>query len=129
MNEIRDELLEKVIGGRSGAGLAEWAEKAVGQNYVFGGLGAGGFDDVGLIVSYAGGPRNAETMLAIAPEKGNIASLPEIPGIGLYKSGHVGVYLGSGMCVNAVNENRGVVIGSIGSGGWQYWFKISGLDY
>lgn len=130
--ELNDTVLGAVTGGAcgTGAGMAAWAENAVGWNYVWGGSGPSGVDCSGLICGYAYGcPRTSEAMFATAPVKGPISSMPELPGLGLYMPGHVGVYLGGGMAVDARNEDAGVCRGSISSLPWTQWFEIPGISY
>ena len=131
-NELSEKKLEQVVGGSgTGAGMASWALRAYneGWSYVWGGAAPGGVDASGLIYSYAGGARTSEAMIANASVSGPISTMPDQPGLGLYKSGHVGVYVGGGMAVSAENESVGVTISSIGVGGWTLWFRIPGVDY
>ena len=128
--ELNETELAGIAGGRGTAlGLADWAMRAVGWDFVWGGSEPGGVDSAGLIFSYAGGARHPEDMFRIAPEKGTISSIPDTPGIGVYKYGHVGVYVGGGMCVCALNEEEGVVYRGLAAGGWTHWFRIAGVEY
>ena len=51
--------------------------------------------------SISGGNTGADTA-----DQGSVGSLPDVPGIGLYTPGHVGVYVGNGMAVSARNEDE-----------------------
>jgi hypothetical protein len=91
-----------------------WTDEATGkQSY-----GSNGCKDYG-----ANGMRDA------AKEKGTIATLPEIPGLILWKSGHVGVYIGGGEVVEAKGFAAGVVRGKVAGRGFTHWFKQPGMEY
>lgn len=52
---------------------------------------------------------------------GNIDTLPEIPGVLLFKSGHVGVYIGNGWAVEAQGFSTGVVKTQVSKRPWTEW--------
>ena len=136
---LDDETLTCVAGGGierspsdlSAAGLAAWAQTAYmeGWSYVWGGSTPGSVDCSGLIYSYAHTNRETESMFACAPERGPIASIPEIPGIGVYAPGHVGVYIGRGMVIDARNEHEGICCAPISAIPWTHWFRVRGVYY
>lgn len=116
----------------TGAGLAEWALNAYYSkwSYVYGGATPGAVDCSGLIYSYCGGARVG--MLDVATEKGSVsAGIPRVHGLGLWMPGHVGVYVGDGMEVDARGDDYGVCYQSVSSSymGWTYWFKVAACDY
>jgi peptidoglycan hydrolase-like protein with peptidoglycan-binding domain len=115
----------------SGAGLTEWAYRAYneGWSYVWGGTSVGAVDCSGLIYSYAGGARTTEEMIAASSESGSIDTIPRVHGLGVYQYGHVGVYVGGGMAIDARDENSNVCLDSVSSKSWTQWFKISGVSY
>jgi hypothetical protein len=102
-------------------------------------------DCVGLIKSYiwwngltAVYPKNRETdvsangMLNVAKEKGPISTLPEIPGVCLWKEGHIGVYIGNGQVIEARGTKVGVIqspLTGVGSAGWTDWLKCPFITY
>lgn len=69
--------------------------------------------------------KGANSMLAWCKSKGckngKIATLPEVPGILLFSSGHVGVYVGNGYAVEARGFNYGVVKTKVTSRKWTEW--------
>ena len=71
----------------------------------------------------------ANNMYASAIEKGDINTLPEIPGIALHRDRHAGVYIGKGKVIEAKGHKFGVVETDLASGGWQHWFKVNGVEY
>ena len=52
---------------------------------------------------------------------GAIADLPNVPGILLFRTGHVGVYIGGDYAIEARGFNYGVVKTRVSSRGWQKW--------
>lgn len=72
---------------------------------------------------------SANGMFNAATEKGTIKTLPEIPGLILWKSGHVGTYIGNGELVEAKGFSYGVVRSKVSARGFTHWFKLPGLEY
>lgn len=118
---------------KTGDGLAAYAMNAYyeGWKYVWGGASYGAVDCSGLIYSYVGGgARVTEAMLNSSPESGYVSNgIPDIPGLGLWQPGHVGVYVGGGMAVDARNEVYNVCYESASSKSWVMWFKVAGVSY
>lgn len=116
--------------GKTGAGLAAYAQSAYsrGAQYVWGGVGPNGYDCSGLIYAYAGGAHNSEALLGLCTETGSASSIPDIPGLLLWRPGHVGVYVGGGMAIDARGTQYGIVYESA-AGKWQKWGKLSMLSY
>ncbi len=116
----------------TGTGLAEWALNAYYSNwsYVYGGSEPGAVDCSGLIYSYAGGYRCGDDQTFNASYRGYLSDgIPNIHGLGLYKPGHVGVYVGGGMAVDARGSDYGVCYESVYSHGWTQYFKVPGVSY
>lgn len=116
----------------TGVGLAEWALNAYYSNwsYVYGGSTPGAVDCSGLIYSYAGGYRVGDAQTFNSDYRGSMTSgIPNIHGLGLYQPGHVGVYVGNGMAVDARGDDYGVCYESVWSHGWTQYFKVPGVSY
>lgn len=71
-----------------------------------------------------------------ASEKGNIDSLPEIPGILLYMKGHCGIYIGNGNVIEATADTKlsGSLYGKVcqtklKDRKWLYWVMSKWLIY
>lgn len=60
---------------------------------------------------------------------GALSTMPEIPGLMLWKSGHVGVYIGSGYAIEAAGTRTGVIKTKVSGRGWQGWCKLPYIDY
>ncbi len=93
-----------------------WYEPGIGINY-----GANGYPDI-----------DSDTMFERAPESGEIDSIPEMPGLAVWCEGHIGIYIGDGVVVEAMGTEYGVVktelSGYTGSR-WTHWMKIEGISY
>lgn len=71
----------------------------------------------------------ADTMFENATEKGTIDTIPEIPGLAVWKEGHIGVYIGDGKVVEAYGTTSGVIRSELANGGWTHWLKIPYITY
>lgn len=75
----------------------------------------------------------ADQMYASAAEHGtdygSMDSMPEIIGLGLWKQGHWGVYVGNGYAIEAMGTQYGVVRTMVEGRGWQGWCKIPYINY
>ena len=71
----------------------------------------------------------ADTMYETATEKGTIDTIPEIPGLAVWKEGHIGVYIGEGKVVEAYGTTSGVIRSELANGGWTHWLKIPYISY
>lgn len=118
---------------KTGDGLAAYAMRAYNEGWVYswGGASPGAVDCSGLIYSYVGsGERTTEGMLNASPESGYVSNgVPDIPGLGLWQPGHVGVYVGDGMAVDARDEISNVCYQSVATKSWVMWFKVDGVSY
>ena len=72
---------------------------------------------------------NANGTLQRCKEKGPIGTIPETPGVLVFFPGHVGVYEGKGMVIEAMGFNHGVVRTRLSAGRWQNWGKHPMIDY
>ncbi len=72
-----------------------------------------------------------ESMKKAATTSGVISSLPETPGVIVYKKGHIGVYVGNGYVIECTLGSRGdgVVKTKLGTAGWTDWFYAPGITY
>lgn len=60
-------------------------------------------------------------MYEICTKKGDISTMPEVPGTLVFMKGHVGVYIGDGYVVEARGHAFGVVKTKLASRGWTKW--------
>lgn len=80
--------------------------------------GANGMPDIGADAMY----RNASV-------KGTIGTIPETPGLAVWKSGHIGVYIGDGEVIEAMGTNYGVVKTKLEDRNWTAWLEIPYIQY
>ena len=71
----------------------------------------------------ANGTRNA------CKEKGDISSMPDLPGVLVFYDGHVGIYIGNGEVIEARGHAYGVVRTKLSSRGWKWWGKHPAITY
>ena len=71
----------------------------------------------------------ADGMYYAAAESGTIDTIPEIPGLAVWHSGHIGVYIGNGEVIQAMGTRYGVVKTALGDSGWTHWLKIPYITY
>jgi cell wall-associated NlpC family hydrolase len=95
-----------------------YARSQVGKSYVSGGEGPGGFDCSGFTKSaYArAGIRLPHSSSAQAARARRIARSQARPGDLVVGPGHVGIYMGRGMMIDAGNHRTGVVYRKLYSG-------------
>ena len=72
---------------------------------------------------------NADYMASSVAEKGSIDTIPEIPGLAVWRSGHIGIYIGNGKVVEAKATRIGVVETNLSDGTWTHWIKIPYINY
>lgn len=73
--------------------------------------------------------KSANGTYEYAKVKGDIASIPEIPGICVHKNGHVGVYIGNGEVIEARGFDYGVVKTKLNARPWEHWFEYPFVTY
>lgn len=86
---------------------------------------------------------SCEGLLAEAKEKGDISSIPEIPGVLVYMKGHMGIYIGNGQVIESTaakyDGKKGRIYKTYFKGNgkgcdgkrttWTKWFKSPYLSY
>lgn len=99
-------------------------------------------DCVGLIKGYlwsdtpTSAPRynaqqdvSANTMRYVCSERGDMSTMPNIPGVLVFMNGHVGVYIGGGYVVEARGHEYGVVKTELKKRPWKWWGKCPWIEY
>ena len=64
-----------------------------------------------------------------ATDKGKIKDMPDLPGLAVWKSGHIGVYVGNGKVIEARGFDYGVVEYDLSDRPFTHWLKVPGLEY
>lgn len=73
--------------------------------------------------------KSANGMYKACKEKGSIATIPEIKGLLVWRSGHIGVYIGGGYVIEARGHAYGVVKTALKSRNWTNWGKCPYIEY
>lgn len=75
--------------------------------------------------------RNTSGMYSAASEIGDINSMPEIPGIILYMTGHVGIYIGNNEVIECTLSSfgDGIIKTNKNDRKWSSWLKMPEIDY
>ena len=71
----------------------------------------------------------ADQMYENATEKGSIDSMPEIPGLAVWHTGHIGIYIGDGEVIEAMGTRYGVVRTQLSDSRWTHWLKVPYITY
>lgn len=71
----------------------------------------------------------ANQMYQSATIKGPMSTMPEIKGLAVWKSGHIGIYIGNGYVIEAMGTKYGVVRTKVAGRGWQGWCKLPSITY
>lgn len=123
-----------------GANEAGGPMRTVGEKW----LGKRVTDCIGLIKSYAWyNPSNgsikpgangfsdcsASSIWGSVTESGEISSIPEVEGLGVWMPGHIGVYVGKGEVIEAMGTAYGVVKTKVAGRGWHKWLRIPHIQY
>lgn len=80
--------------------------------------GTNGMKDVG-----------ADGMHSAATVKGSMDTMPDTPGLAVWKSGHIGVYIGNGEVIEAMGTKYGVVKTKLAGRGWSAWLQVPYISY
>ena len=81
-------------------------------------IGANGMQDL-----------SANGMYDAATVKGEISTIPETPGLAVWKDGHIGIYVGDGNVIEAYGTERGVIRSALADGGWTHWLEVPSINY
>ena len=75
--------------------------------------------------------QSANGLFELCKETGPIKSIPDIPGLVVWKSGHIGVYVGGGYTIEARGFAYDCVMHKVTDGPWTKWGKLppSMLEY
>ena len=72
---------------------------------------------------------SANGMYDAATVKGEISTIPETPGLAVWKDGHIGIYVGDGNVIEAYGTERGVIRTALADGGWTHWLEVPSITY
>ena len=72
---------------------------------------------------------SADGMYKSATVSGHMDTMPDVPGLAVWKSGHIGIYVGNGKVVEAMGTKYGVVITNLADRSWSAWLEIPYINY
>lgn len=70
---------------------------------------------------------SANRFYSQSPRKGEISSIPEIVGLGVWRNNHIGVYIGNGRCIQAKGFDYGVIESDLS--GFTNWCELPFVEY
>lgn len=71
----------------------------------------------------------ADAMYRNAVVKGPINTIPETPGLAVWRSGHIGIYIGNGEIIEAMGTKYGVVRTQLSQRNFTHWLEIPYIYY
>lgn len=71
----------------------------------------------------------ANGMFETATVKGTIDTIPEVPGLAVWHQGHIGIYIGNGEVIEAMNTLKGVTRTKLAGRSWTHWLQIPYISY
>jgi LysM repeat protein len=80
-----------------------------------------------VIPDYA--DRSANIFKAQFTKSGDIRKIPETAGLAVWKSGHIGIYLGGGKVCESRGVAYGVVISDLKTQKWTHYGRLKGVEY
>ena len=72
---------------------------------------------------------SANQMFSAATVTGPIGTIPEIPGLAVWRDGHIGIYIGNGEIIEAMGTRYGVVKTQLSDGRFTHWLQVPYIDY
>ena len=94
--------------------------------------GYGWLDPVSLSIGYGTNSMpdiGADRMYTNASIKGDMSSMPDVPGLAVWHSGHIGIYIGNGEVIEAMGTKYGVVKTQLSERSWTAWLEIPYIRY
>lgn len=71
----------------------------------------------------------ADSMYKSAVVSGPMDTMPDVPGLAVWKSGHIGIYVGNGKVIEAMGTKYGVVKTNLTDRSWSAWLEIPYINY
>lgn len=71
----------------------------------------------------------ADQMYNNATVKGDISTMPDIPGLAVWHKGHIGVYIGNGEVIEAMGTKYGVVKTKLADRSFTAWLEVPYISY
>jgi len=68
--------------------------------------------------------RSANGLFSLCKETGKISTIPDIPGLVVWRDGHIGVYIGDGETIELKGFAYDCERNDVGDGSWTHWGKL-----
>ncbi len=128
---------------KNAADLSAWANNAYvsGWGYKSGAVGDRDSEDrlryadnAGLMIGYLNYDPDSRSFGAVYDvltytEQGDISTMPEVAGIGLYDGSRHGIYIGNGEVVYSADSPGYVTKENVSDGAWSSWCTYEGINY
>ena len=75
------------------------------------------------------GDRSSYAFYEQAAERGLIKNIPEIPGLAVWRKGHIGIYIGGGEVIEFRGTDYGCVKTKVRNRDFTHWLKLEGVTY
>ena len=125
------------------ADLAAWADNAYisGWGYMNGFIGERNetdriryADNAGLVLGYLNYSQTDKVFdshydTLVYTEQGNLDTMPDVAGIGLFDGSQHGIYVGNGDVIYSSESLGYVTKENVSSGSWSSWCTYDGIDY
>lgn len=98
-----------------------WLDTTVGEIV----YGSGTMPDMAADMMY----RSVQNDGTAGIDYGSLDTMPQTVGLGVWKAGHIGVYIGNGEVIEAMGTKQGVVKTKLADRGWQGWCKLPYISY
>jgi hypothetical protein len=72
---------------------------------------------------------SADSLYKNAAVSGSMDTMPDVPGLAVWKSGHIGIYVGNGKVIEAMGTKYGVVRTNLNERSWTAWLEIPYIKY
>jgi len=72
---------------------------------------------------------SADSMYKNAAVSGSMDTMPDVPGLAVWKAGHIGIYVGNGKVIEAMGTKYGVVRTNLSERSWTAWLEIPYIKY
>ena len=143
MNSTINEYMFTDTSTKNCADLAAWADNAYisGWGYKSGAAGERDetdriryADNAGLVLGYLNyDPTdklfNSDYDTLVYTEQGNLDTMPDVAGIGLFDGSKHGIYVGNGEVIFSSADCGYVTKEVVSNGGWTSWCTYEGIDY
>lgn len=72
---------------------------------------------------------DADGMYKNAVVSGSMDTMPDTPGLAVWKPAHIGIYVGNGKVIEAMGTKYGVVRTNLKERGWKAWLELPHISY